>query len=439
MNSVFVRSSLGREVPREYSAGLVVGPVSCKASCGFKHTLDELLCRPRKPSRTVESLATLALAVYIADKSHKRSAAADAWTRDFLLSVPIEEDFVGAVPLLRGGLEFLSGDVWQVETRIERAPIGARTYYDDGFVADAVCLFSGGNDSLTGAINLLESGLSVALVSHFESGSDARIQRRLAAQLCRRYGSDSVRHRSIQVCSAISAESSTRARSFLFIALGLMIASVYGDDVPVYMPENGFVGINAPLTGSRQGSYSTRTTHPTYLASIRAGLQAASIRHAIINPFSCRSKGETLRSCKNQELLRNLLPLTVSCAKANWVRWKGRPPGTNCGFCYPCLIRRAAMHVIGIDNPNAYLYDAIGSPEVLQRTTLGRDLRSLLAAVSRYRKSTHSLYVNILKSGSLSSVEKPSELVHPVETGLSEVVALVSDKGCSEVKQHAFS
>lgn len=437
MNRVFIKSSLAEKVPKEHRAGLVVGPVPYKTHCGFQHTLEELLCRPRRPKPAVESFTTLALAVYLADKGYSRSAADDAWTRDFLLSIPIETDFAGAVPAFRKALRFLSGDVWRIETREAKASIGARTYYTDGFSADAACLFSGGNDSLAGAINLLEKDKSVILVSHFESGSDAGIQKDLARRLQREYGPDRVRHRSIQVCAAIPRETSTRARSFLFIALALMIASACSDELPVHIPENGFVGINIPLTGSRQGSYSTRTTHPAYLASVREGLRAASIGHAIVNPFSHLSKGEVLRTCENPDLLRQLLPLTVSCAKAGWVRWEGHTPGTNCGSCYPCLVRRAALHAIGIDSPDSYVYDAVGSPEVLQAKRVGQDLRCLLQAVSRYIGSSRSLYFDILKSGSMSSVERPSEFIHPVETGLAEVANLISDKGCAEVKQYA--
>lgn len=252
-----------------------------------------------------------------------------------------------------------------------------------------------------------------------------------------KYGSEHVRQRAIRVCSAVSAETSTRTRSFLFIALGLMTASAYGDEIPVYIPENGFVGINVPVTGSRQGSYSTRTTHPAYFASVREGFQATSIRHSIINPFSHLSKGEVLKSCKNLAFLRQLLPFTVSCAKSLWLRWQGHSPGGNCGYCYPCLIRRASFHAVGRDDPRSYLYDAIGSPQCLKAEGRGRDLRCLLQAVSRHRRSSRSLFFKVLKSGSISAVDKSFELIHPIEAGLEELAALVTDKGCSEVKRYA--
>jgi 7-cyano-7-deazaguanine synthase in queuosine biosynthesis len=436
MKTVFIKSSLQQAIPGEYSSGLVLGPIYNKARCGFRHTLDNLLCRPRKPNRIVQSFTTVALAAYMADKGYQRSQADDSWTRKLTLNVPMDQDFSQAIPILSDGLQFLSGDLWQIKTRFEKVSVGARSYYEDQFSPDAVCLFSGGTDSLTGAINLLEDGKSIIAISHFESGSDAGIQNNLVKRLRTKYGSKHIRHLSIRVCSSVSMEPSTRSRSFLFIALGLMAASAYSDEVPVYIPENGFVGINIPLTGSRQGSYSTRTTHPAFLSTVRAGLKAVGIQHSINNPLSYLSKGEVLRSCKNLALLRQLLPLTVSCAKAGWVRWKGRSPGTNCGFCYPCLIRRAALHSIHEDDPSDYLYDAIGSHKILKADKQGSDLRSLLQAVHKYENSKRSLFFEILKTGSTSTVDNPSGLVHPIKAGIQEVLSLVSDKGCHEVKRY---
>ena len=179
MNSVFIRSSILQAVPSEYLSGLILGPIHNKRLCGFSHTMSNLLCRPRKPKPAVESFATLALAVYMADKGYERSYSDDAWTRELSVNVPIDSDFSTAISVLKDGLTFLSGDYWRIETRLEESSIGARCYYTDDFVPDAICLFSGGTDSLTGAINLLEDGKSVMLVSHFEAGPYGGIQNKL--------------------------------------------------------------------------------------------------------------------------------------------------------------------------------------------------------------------------------------------------------------------
>lgn len=286
---------------------------------------------------------------------------------------------------------------------------------------------------------MLEEGRDLLLLSHFDKGTDASIQRLLASLLIREYGRDRVRHLPLQVCGARSrsVERSTRARSFLFIALALVAASAFGDGVPVSIPENGFVGVNIPLTGSRVGSYSTRTTHPSYLAAVRDALLAASIPHPIVNPYAALSKGQLVRGCRNGPLLRRLLPLTISCAKAGALRWAGYSSRSNCGRCYPCLMRRAALHTMGADAPGDYAYDAIGADDILYSPQLGMDLRSLLQAAHRLRGAAASPFLEMLKTGSLSSLQSPRDPLAAVEAGLHEFAALIEDKGSCAIRTYA--
>ena len=48
------------------------------------------------------------------------------------------------------------------------------------------------------------------------------------------------------------SENTSRGRSLLFLCGALTMASILGDNVPVYIPENGFIGLNIPLTNSRK-------------------------------------------------------------------------------------------------------------------------------------------------------------------------------------------
>jgi len=435
MATVLMKSSLGQAVPMPYSAGLVIGPPSETGLCGFRHTLHRLPSRPRPPGPNVESFAALALTVYMADKAFARWRTEDAWTRDLDASVGVGSGFLPALPILTEALCFLSGDRWQLNTHGNVPPVGPCASYGD-FAPHAVCLFSGGIDSLAGAIDLVEGGARVILVSHFEKGTDGHVQRLLAGRLISEYGSERVLHVPVQVCAAESVEKSTRTRSLLFIALALMVASAFGDEVPIYIPENGFVGLNIPLTGSRVGSYSTRTTHPSYLAAVRHALRAASIGHPILNPYGCLSKGGVVQSCGNAALLRRLVPLTLSCAKAGALRWAGRSPARNCGRCYPCLMRRAALHSIGADDASDYVYDAIGGEDMLYAPRLGMDLRCLLQAVYRLRRPGASPFLELLRTGSLSSLRDAKEPLPAIQAGLVEFAALVSDKGCNGVRTY---
>ena len=106
----------------------------------------------------------------------------------------------------------------------------------------------------------------------------------------------------------------------------------------------------------------------------------------LANPYQDRTKGEMLSQCRNQPLLQELFPRTVSCSRPVVSRWQRRPAGS-CGYCYPCLMRRAALHRLGWDDGGHYLLDVLAAPETLRHRTRGRDLRALLLAHKTWEDS----------------------------------------------------
>ena len=118
---------------------------------------------------------------------------------------------------------------------------------------------------------------------------------------------------------------------------GYAIAQTNGqENVKLFVPENGFISLNAPLTPRRIGSLSTRTTHPYFFELMQSIFDSVGIRTSIVNPYQFKTKGEMLIECKNQGLLRDIVSHTVSCSK--WKREKQQ-----CGKCVPCIIRRASL------------------------------------------------------------------------------------------------
>jgi hypothetical protein len=147
----------------------------------------------------------------------------------------------------------------------------------------------------------------------------------------------------------------------LFVAAGVAVASAIGDAVPLYVPENGFIGINVPLTAARSGSLSTRTTHPFFLDRLRDALDRLGVVNEIRNPYRLWTKGEVIVSSRNLDLLAALAPHSLSCAHPEAARYFDRPQG-NCGYCYPCLIRRASLYRAGLDSADGYAYDVLSEP-----------------------------------------------------------------------------
>jgi 7-cyano-7-deazaguanine synthase in queuosine biosynthesis len=355
------------------------------------------------PTAAALDLYHLGGAVYCIDKVALRTGTADAWTRDLKLDSPVRSRrrWNEARTDLTLALSFLSGDRWRLTFRSAAGPI-------DGTTADrrpdAICLFSGGLDSLAGAIDLLERGLNVLLVGHFESGFVGGLQAELARRLKDVYG-ERVRMRQLQLTapapSSLQArplpgdrETTTRARSFLFVAAGLAVASAFGDDVPLYVPENGFISINVPLVASRVGSLSTRTTHPYFLARLQEALPAIGIENQLLHPYRLKTKGEVISGCGNASLLRSLVQVSVSCAHPEQARWNKLPP-SNCGYCYPCLVRRAALHSVGLDDAASYRRDALTEDRLLDED-VGADLRAVVRGLLRPTRPS-----DVLRNGSV--------------------------------------
>ena len=221
---------------------------------------------------------------------------------------------------------------------------------------------------------------------------------------------------------------SLRSRSLLFIGLGVAAASVWGRDLPLQIPENGWISLNPPLTSSRLGSYSTRTTHPYFIAGLKEFFLKVGIKQDLANPYQYVTKGEVLARSRNQDLLRQLLPYTISCAHPVASRWLKDRQG-NCGYCFPCLMRRAAMQAVGWDDGQEYLFDVMKQPEVLASRARGSDLRSLLYLVSQWRRNLKPERL-LWQTGPIpAGLEIKKELASLIERGLGEMGRWLEEKG----------
>jgi 7-cyano-7-deazaguanine synthase in queuosine biosynthesis len=366
--------------------------------------LGSLRSRLAVPAAALD-LLNVAAAVFCVDRLEKRPGT---WTRTIHLKLPVRQlalwnavssDFAGAV-------SFLSGDKWQLEFSETAEAVNAPA--EIAPPVDAVCLFSGGLDSFTGAVNLLAEGKTVCLVGHYGPGQTHQAQEGLWSALARQYP-DQVAARWFFLQPAAPAagqartvpagrEPSQRSRSLLFLAAGLTVAAGYGPDVPLYIPENGLIGINVPLTGARKGSFSTRTTHPYFMEKLSGCVQGLGITNPTVNPFRLMTKGEILTACADQQILQRLADATLSCAHPETARW-AKEEQTNCGYCFPCLIRRASMHHVGLDRPEAYTYDVLAdNPELAQDK--GNDLRALVRSLNQPAKPT-----DVLRNGPVPAAD----------------------------------
>lgn len=343
---------------------------------------------------------TLALAVTAADTFVPRKMADDGWTRNIRLQVPLYQPSVwlSQIENLEKALHFLSGDLWRLEITEggykPPPPYSRHSRYRLTRLCgrDCVCLFSGGLDSAVGVIDLIEKGHSPLLISHAYKG-DKSHQYNIAKKFLGEFSQFSVNANPLSVAG--KTDITMRTRSLNFLAFGAVGACAVAkanqlENVTLYVPENGFISINAPLTSRRVGSLSTRTTHPYFLNLIQSTFDAVRIKTTIINPYQFKTKGEMLKECENQNILHKIVSSTVSCSK-----WKRK--GKQCGKCVPCLIRRAAFMSSGITDLTLYEYPNIS---VISRDIKNRDdLFALMMAIQRL--STKNVNVLLCDSGPL--------------------------------------
>ncbi|MDZ7852289.1 MAG: Qat anti-phage system QueC-like protein QatC [Halomonas sp.] len=351
------------------------------------------------PSQAMDFL-TIALAVTAADTFVRRADAEDGWTRRLSLHLPLHEP-ARWLPLtkdLERALHFLSGDIWSFNFQKGGYPPPEPYCWPDRHRRislkglDCVCLFSGGMDSAIGAIDLLAQGRAPLLVSHCYKG-DKKHQDQVAKVLEGHYSRFEINADPHLYTRKTDITMRTRSLNFLaFAAVGACAVRAVSqqENIDLFVPENGFISLNAPLTPRRTGTLSTRTTHPHFIKSIQGILDAADIPCRIINPYQFKTKGQMAAECKNRQLLEDVVDSTVSCS--HWKRKK-----MQCGICVPCVIRRAALHAGRISDTSSYRFETVA--DVLNKTDRRDDIQALRIAVTQ--KATRNPGPWIADSGPL--------------------------------------
>jgi hypothetical protein len=226
-------------------------------------------------------LVEIAAYVYCADQAASRGGEAQFgmgsdWRRRFRFVIPVRHPDHWSNPKvlepLGDALSFLSEDdyAFEFEKAANSVPLGNYLELSEesgAFKADEVVPFSGGLDSLSGAIEELSADArNVALVSHRSSPKIFEHQKRLVAELKRRFPKR-LMHFPVVVTRREPLrvhEYTQRSRSFLYAALACVVARLFGK-TRIRFFENGVVSINLPISEQVVGARATRTTHPLVL------------------------------------------------------------------------------------------------------------------------------------------------------------------------------
>jgi hypothetical protein len=365
-----------------------------------------------RPPGPAWDLLSFALSVTVADLAVLRTTSPDGWTREFELVVGVSDpDFwMSQKTLLENMLRFLTTDRWMfdfVKDSFDFAPKKVEPPEER-----CVSLLSGGIDSLVGTLDLVAVGTKPVAVSQTVLG-DGEKQILFAKEV-----GDGLRHLQLNhnASSPGENERSQRSRSLIFLAYGTLTATALlsyekGDEIPLFVSENGLISINPPLTEARLGSLSTRTTHPVFLTQFQRLLENAGLRVKLRNPYKFRTKGEMLAECRDQAYLRKRAHEATSCGRyrRNGLR--------HCGRCVPCMIRRAAFVAWKKPDKTDYIYEDLGKNDADHAKY--NDVRSAALAIATIQEEGLDSLLGACLASNLIE-EKPSHR-EVVERGMNEL------------------
>ena len=225
----------------------------------------------------------------------------------------------------------------------------------------SVMLFSGGLDSLAGAVQRLEeTNDRVCLVSHQSSQpSIVRTQDSLVKALQGEYPGRVHHYRFRTNLRRIRAKEETqRPRSFLYVSIAFAIAHAFGRD-RVFVYENGITSLNFTRRDDLLNARASRTTHPQTLGRLAQLFSIIAERPiSMETPFLWKTKSDVV-DVLIASGFGHLIPSSVSCSHT----FKSETNATHCGECFQCIDRRIGAYGAQAekhDHSGLYANDIIG-------------------------------------------------------------------------------
>lgn len=407
---------------------------------GLGQALDQLASLGLTAPQAAIDLALLAGLVNAADTRVSRDINAQGgWTREIDLYLPVNDPSLWSAQVEHIGkmLRFLTGDRWRLFVRPRPKDVPSLSVASDTLPLhglDEVSLFSGGLDSLIAAIDSLSGGKHPLLISHYWDAETAKAQSYLLERLESKFGDEvfkSIRVRLGFDRNALDtgqSENTQRGRSFLFYALASLAAASFGKMTTVNVPENGLIALNVPLDPLRFGALSTRTAHPHFMASMQQLLDRLGLQVSLRNPYRHQTKGEMTKDCADKSYLKTVVASSMSCSSPAKARYRGLSP-RHCGYCVPCLIRRASLKAgLGIDDPTLYTVEDLSAQTLRSDRAEGEHVRSFQMMVARLRERPELAGILVHKPGPLidAAAEIPA-YADVFRRGVLEVASILDD------------
>ena len=315
----------------------------------------------------------------------------DSWTRKlkFMIKVRDVDFWTGPVQnIITELLAFATGDAEiTYEFQAKNGDMQC-SLFDSGefaFPSDTktkIALFSGGLDSLSGAVDILESTQdSLCLVSH-DSGNTGthRTQKKLIGALQEKFGENRIAHYpfvcKLKISENKAVEETQRSRIFLYSSIAFTLATTYQLDY-FYIFENGVTSLNFPKRQDMNRGRASRTTHPKTIHLLERLFSTISeAKFQIVTPFYNKTKADIVKILLNSSQ-GDLISSSVSCAHT---RMNSRT-ATHCGCCNQCVDRRIATFASGLHEKGIYDIDFLENPLNKEGTTIVIDYFNFISQV----------------------------------------------------------
>ncbi|MDO9534067.1 MAG: serine protease [Bacillota bacterium] len=350
-------NSCNREIINllNYDNGGIVANVSTK--------FDKFVDNPQELPDIIIDLLQIASFVFCADRQAYRGArdslSNKSWGRSMYFEIPVNDiNFWSSdevIHALENALAYMTGDRQYHFTFVKATKNNIKdSEYQLSLFSDAiiniavdtdVMLFSGGLDSLAGAIERLNQlpERNLCLVTHMSNNRTMKTQKTLIAELQKKYNNRIFPYFfECRFKKLSSIEESQRTRMFLFSAIAFAICSCYNKS-EFYVYENGITSINLPKQTDVINARASRTTHPKTIGLLRDFYNFFDPNFKIITPYSKSTKEEIAFVFKTygEEVL---IQSSVSCSSTRNVH----NIFPNCGYCSQCIDRRFAMYAAGL-------------------------------------------------------------------------------------------
>lgn len=326
------------------------------------------------PNRILDLLEICAY-VFAADRLTHRgktdSLIYDSWSRTFHFGVKVrDEGFWNSAETkakLGALLQFISGDREYLFHFVGGHSTPPTHLFEDvTFLTEPdkphhVMLFSGGLDSLAGAVERLSTSSDIVCLICHQSGqpSTTTTQNRLIDALSAKYP-DRVRPYRFKtgLTNGRAISETQRTRTFVYGSIAFALASALAQNEVTFY-ENGITSLNFPRRQDLLNSRASRTTHPKTIWLLGDFLShIAGKPIAVANAYRWKTKADVLDVIKKYGA-QDLVPSAVSCSKTSM----SRDDHNHCGGCFQCIDRRFSASAVGlsaVDHPGLYSTDFLG-------------------------------------------------------------------------------